>query len=225
MVTVAARYSAGPCWLDLAWLIWPRMLRGDNFFVSMSELAADDLDQTARIGVVVDGERALVPEAVAVGPEDADARGVEGGHPHAPAPRADQSGDPLAHLLRRLVGEGDGEYLPGRGVTHGDEVGDPPGEDPGLARPGSGHDQERAAPVGDRIPLRPGQSLDQLMGGDLADPAPADVVATARRLRAAVHGRHSHSMVPGGLDVMSRATRLTPSTSLMIREERRSSRS
>ena len=38
------------------------------------------------------------------------------------------------------------------------------------------------------------------------------------------HG-HSHSMVPGGFDVMSSATRLTPSTSLMMREDRRSRRS
>jgi len=37
--------------------------------------------------------------------------------------------------------------------------------------------------------------------------------------------RHSHSMVPGGFDVMSRATRLTPSTSLMILEDSRSRRS
>ena len=36
---------------------------------------------------------------------------------------------------------------------------------------------------------------------------------------------HSHSMVPGGFDVMSRATRLTPSTSLMMRDDNRSSRS
>ena len=38
------------------------------------------------------------------------------------------------------------------------------------------------------------------------------------------HG-HSHSMVPGGFDVMSSATRLTPSTSLMIRVDSRSRRS
>jgi hypothetical protein len=29
--------------------------------------------------------------------------------------------------------------------------------------------------------------------------------------------RHSHSIVPGGFDVMSYATRFTPATSLMIR--------
>ena len=36
MVTAAARYSSGPSWLDLAWLIWPRIERGDSFLVSMS---------------------------------------------------------------------------------------------------------------------------------------------------------------------------------------------
>ncbi len=38
-------------------------------------------------------------------------------------------------------------------------------------------------------------------------------------------GRHSHSIVPGGLLVMSYATRLTPATSLMMRLDMRSSRS
>ena len=36
---------------------------------------------------------------------------------------------------------------------------------------------------------------------------------------------HSHSMVPGGFDVTSSATRLTPSTSLMMRDDMRSTRS
>ena len=36
---------------------------------------------------------------------------------------------------------------------------------------------------------------------------------------------HSHSIVPGGFEVTSSATRLTPSTSLMMREEMRSTRS
>ena len=36
---------------------------------------------------------------------------------------------------------------------------------------------------------------------------------------------HSHSIVPGGFEVMSRATRFTPSTSPIIRLEMRSSRS
>src|SRR5690606_3959968 len=37
--------------------------------------------------------------------------------------------------------------------------------------------------------------------------------------------RYSHSMVPGGFDVMSYATRFTPGTSLMIRVDNRSNRS
>ena len=47
----------------------------------------------------------------------------------------------------------------------------------------------------------------------------ACVLAAPRR-----HG-HSHSMVPGGFDVTSSATRFTPSTSLMMREAIRSTRS
>ena len=38
-------------------------------------------------------------------------------------------------------------------------------------------------------------------------------------------GRYSHSIVPGGLDVMSRTTRLTSRISLIMREAIRSSRS
>lgn len=37
--------------------------------------------------------------------------------------------------------------------------------------------------------------------------------------------RHSHSMVPGGLLVTSKTTRLTPATSLVMRVEMRSSTS
>ena len=40
-----------------------------------------------------------------------------------------------------------------------------------------------------------------------------------------IASRHSHSIVPGGFEVRSRVTRLTPGTSLMIRLETRSSRS
>ena len=36
---------------------------------------------------------------------------------------------------------------------------------------------------------------------------------------------HSHSMVPGGLEVMSKTTRLTSGTSLTMRLDRRASRS
>ena len=48
---------------------------------------------------------------------------------------------------------------------------------------------------------------------DDAEPAPS------------VRQIYSHSMVAGGFELMSRATRFTPATSLMIRLEARSSRS
>ena len=44
-----------------------------------------------------------------------------------------------------------------------------------------------------------------------------------RRLRA--FRRYSHSIVPGGLEVMSKTTRLTSGTSLTMRLEMRASRS
>ena len=47
--------------------------------------------------------------------------------------------------------------------------------------------------------------------------------ATGRMLRAG--GRYSHSIVPGGLDVMSSTTRLTSRSSLIMREAICSSRS
>ena len=53
----------------------------------------------------------------------------------------------------------------------------------------------------------------------LVGPAVVHLLAALRR-----HG-HSHSMVPGGFDVTSSATRFTPSTSLMMREAMRSTRS
>ena len=43
--------------------------------------------------------------------------------------------------------------------------------------------------------------------------------------RQRVLGGHSHSIVPGGLDVMSSTTRLTSRISLIIRDAIRSSRS
>ena len=65
------------------------------------------------------------------------------------ARRADQRGDPGRHLAGRLVGEGDGQDLVRRHVPRGQQVGDPVGEHPGLARARAGHDKQRAALVHD----------------------------------------------------------------------------
>ena len=261
---------------DLAWLMTALHRPRGQALLVVAEFGRDHLDQPARVGVVVDGEGTAVPEAIGVGAQDAQAGRVEGRDPHFVGRRADQLGHAAAHLVGRLVGEGDGQDAPGRGVARRHEVGDAPGQHPRLARAGAGHDQQRSAPVLHRRPLGQGQIVDQgggiagegaLLGGRALPPAasvvrPSTATApssrTARRLRrrprrldlgrgrgrpealvggveellgpatARPRGRgcaHSHSMVPGGFDVTSRATRFTPSTSLMMREAMRSTRS
>ena len=166
--------------------------------------------------------------------------------------------------------------IPHGGASPGrQQVGDAPGQDPGLARARPGDDEQRAAPVLHRGALGQGQVVEQRGGppgegarrGGRAPAALAPVVGPARPTAssaptsasaatvsrpppssrppraaaaptrssaacrpapgpAAPRGRgHSHSMVPGGFDVTSSATRFTPSTSLMMREAMRSTRS
>ena len=55
--------------------------------------------------------------------------------------------------------------------------------------------------------------------------SPAAIIAATCQAAASPLPGYSHSMVPGGFDVMSSTTRLTPGTSLMMRLEMRSSRS
>ena len=79
-------------------------------------------------------------------------------------------------------------------------------------------------------PLPHLHTWDRFSGGPLQDGADA---ASARTRRASASSTtrpvagwpYSHSMVPGGFEVRSSVTRLTPRTSLMIRLETRSSRS
>ena len=52
-------------------------------------------------------------------------------------------GDPLAHLARGLVGEGDDQQVPGLGPAGGEDVGEAGGEDAGLAGAGPGQHQDR----------------------------------------------------------------------------------
>jgi hypothetical protein len=57
------------------------------------------------------------------------------GHPHRAGPPADQRVDPLLHLGRGLVGEGDRHDLAGVHVALGQQPGDAVGEHARLARP------------------------------------------------------------------------------------------
>jgi len=67
--------------------------------------------------------------------------------------RPRQQLDAVAHLLRRLVGEGDREDLVRLRAARQHQVRDPVGEHARLARPRAGQDQERTVAVLDGLPL------------------------------------------------------------------------
>ena len=120
--------------------------------------------QALGIGLVVDGERRRVAEVVGLAPQDAHARRVEGGHPHAVGHRTHQLGHPVAHLVGGLVGERDGQNGVGRHTLVADQVGNAVGEHPGLARPGPSHHQQGSVGVQHRLALGRVHPLQQ--GGD-----------------------------------------------------------
>ena len=113
---------------------------------------------------VVDREGRLEVQVLGLGAQHPHAHRVERRDPHRLRPRPDQRRDALLHLARGLVGEGDGEDLPGRRAALGEQVGDAVGEHPGLARPGAGDDQQRPALVHDRGALLRVQTLEQALG-------------------------------------------------------------
>ena len=77
---------------------------------------------------------------------------------------AEQQLDALAHLLRGLVGEGDGQELAGARAAGVHEPGDAVREHARLARAGAGEHEQRALAVGHRLALGRVQALQQ--GGD-----------------------------------------------------------
>ena len=81
------------------------------------------------------------------------AEGVEGRDDGVRVAVRDEPIDPGLHLLGGLVGEGEGQDLRGLGAPGGDQPGDPPGDDLGLAGAGAGDDEERTLAVGDRALL------------------------------------------------------------------------
>ena len=80
--------------------------------------ACDHLLQEPELVVdAEDGEVGLEADQLGVAAQDLGADRVEGAEPlHALGHRADEGGDALLHLPRRLVGEGDGEDVEGPGA-------------------------------------------------------------------------------------------------------------
>ena len=68
---------------------------------------------------------------------------MERRHPHAVADRPEELGDPVAHLARGLVRERDREDLERRRAELGDEIREPVGQHPGLARARAGDHEHR----------------------------------------------------------------------------------
>ena len=117
------------------------------------QFADGALHRPAGIQFIVDGEGGVVTEVAGLPAQDADAGGMKGGHPHVPGRPAYQPLHPLGHLPRRLVGESDGQHLPGLRIQVAEQVGHPVGEHPRLARTGPGHHQHRPLHGGHRLPL------------------------------------------------------------------------
>ena len=76
---------------------------------------------------------------------------MKGAEPQAFDRPADEVGHPAAHLPGRLVGEGDGQDLPGLGEPAIENVGQAGDQHPGFARTRAGQHQNR--PLGGKHSL------------------------------------------------------------------------
>ena len=101
------------------------------------------LDQADLVVGVEDREIALQPDQLGMPAQQTRGHGVEGTKPPALDRRADQGRDPVLHLARRPVGEGDGEDLAGPGAPGRQQMGQSRGQDTGLAGAGPGQHQDR----------------------------------------------------------------------------------
>jgi len=86
-------------------------------------------------------------------PQDLVAERVERGDPHVAEPVGYKPVHAVFHLVGRLVRERQGQDLAGQGFFGDDETRDPSGQDAGLSRSRSGHDEERTLSVPDGAPL------------------------------------------------------------------------
>ena len=115
----------------------------------------DDLLEQAQLVVgVEDGEVGLQPDRLGMAAQDARGERVEGAEPHALGALADHRREALAHLARRLVGEGDRQHLARQGAARGEDMRQPRRQHPGLAGAGAGQHQHRPVDRGDGFGLR-----------------------------------------------------------------------
>ena len=101
-------------------------------------------EERAALGFAGDAKAAM--EAGGLGPlaQERQTEGVEGVDRHLPgAVRRQQAREPFAHLGRRAAGEGDRESTCRGDAEIGDQMRDAMGQRAGLARAGTGDDQQR----------------------------------------------------------------------------------
>ena len=125
----------------------PQLLRIDP------QIPAHLLHQRLLVIRVIDGEVRLVADLLDVPPQDPDAHGVKGRNPDGFRPETDQFVNPLAHLLRGFVCEGDCEDVPRIHAALIHQIGNSVGDDPRFARAGAGQNQHRSLRVLDGLPL------------------------------------------------------------------------
>ena len=116
----------------------------------------DDLDAVA---LIVDGELGIEPQPLGVLPQEASAEAVKRAYPDAMA--GDQRLDALAHFAGGLVGERDGQDVPGLDALL-EQPAHAPGDDAGLAAAGAGDDQQGAFEMGDSVVLCGGKVGEKL---------------------------------------------------------------
>ena len=120
----------------------------------------DLLEQPHLVVGIEDREIALQAHPLGVAPQHPGRERVEGAEPQPLRWLAQDLRHPLAHLARRLVGEGDGEDLVGKSAARKQDVGEAGGEHPGLA--GARPRQHQHRPLGrfHRLALRLVQAIE-----------------------------------------------------------------
>ena len=142
----------------------------------------------------------------------------------------EMAADPLLHLARRLVGEGDGEDLGRPGLARGDQVGEPGGQRRGLAGAGAGEDQHRPFGGQHRLALRRVEAgeIGRFGGGDGGFGHKGEVggrerngnrVKTSRRGCAGVPGSYLRPRLARMGGVPARELGLTPDIPVIHRHE------
>ncbi len=95
---------------------------GREGLVIQVEVLQNILDHPLGVGGVVDGEGALIPQAVDVPAQDAHAGRVEGGGPHVVGGGAQHLFQAGLQLSGGLIGKGDGNDSPGGRRVHGAQL-------------------------------------------------------------------------------------------------------